>query len=508
MNNILNFNVEHFKFERLLDDDTALLKIKVCSSGMNLHEMPFTAETLKRAAETSLRGKPIVGCVQWSGDLGGHEKPEESNIIGYVVENQDFEYVENEDGTTSLFCYAILWKVYCPYEYNAIVKGINSIKGVSMEIEYSGMEKGWEGNDEINQITDFSFRSICILGDLHTPASPGAYAQMVVFSKKVKETEMKYFSANNISINNSKESATNKNGAWSNPGRKLYSKLLKASNSKALVDEAYLIVEDGYEDTPSTSLKYPHHSIVNGELVVNVQGLQTAFSRASQQHIVSGKVKAHLLRHYRELGLDMTNFTEKEDEVEMATKKDIKEEEEKKNQKMNAETENKEKETKMEANSEDMSCKMEKETFEDDEDKKEDTSKEEKENNDDKEDEEKVDYEAKCDEYENKIAEMEENNKAFMKELEELRKYKADKEEAERNFKAASLFDEVMDILPKEKYDALKEESKSVENKDFEAFSNKVKALCFTLAVPNKKIKKENRMAINTEEIKTEKKFW
>jgi molecular chaperone GrpE (heat shock protein) len=117
---------------------------------------------------------------------------------------------------------------------------------------------------------------------------------------------------------------------------------------------------------------------------------------------------------------------------------------------MNAETENKEKETKMEANSEDMSCKMEKETFEDDENKKEDTSKEEKENNDDKEDEEKVDYEAKYAEYENKIAEMEENNKAFMKELEELRKYKADKEEAERNFKAASLFDEVMDILPKE----------------------------------------------------------
>ena len=139
---------------------------------------------------------------------------------------------------------------------------------------------------------------------------------------------------------------------------------------------------------------------MNGELVVNVPGLQAAFSRASQQHIVSGKVKAHLLRHYRELGLDMTNFTEKEDEVEMATKKDIKEEEEKKNQKMNAETENKEKETKMEANSEDMSCKMEKETFEDDENKKEDTSKEEKENNDDKEDEEKVDYEAKYAEYE------------------------------------------------------------------------------------------------------------
>ena len=52
MNNILNFNVEHFKFERLHDDDTALLKIKVCSSGMYLHEMPFTDETLKRADET------------------------------------------------------------------------------------------------------------------------------------------------------------------------------------------------------------------------------------------------------------------------------------------------------------------------------------------------------------------------------------------------------------------------------------------------------------------------
>lgn len=505
MNKIIKFSVNDIEelVESDEDIDFVTARIKAFADGDNRHHLFVSEDTLKRTADT-IYDKPLVWIYdRFRDDIGGHDK--EEIPCGFVHrENNPITYNETNDGRLMLTVNAKIWKRYSKNLLD-FFKRDNLKKPVSVEIV---VNECVELDNGITELKDFSYLAITILGTNVLPAIPDAECEITKFTCAKNDYYEKYFSANNININNSKESATNKNGAWSNPGRKLYSKLLKANNSKALVDEAYLIVEDGYEDTPSTSLKYPHHSIVNGELVVNVQGLQAAFSRASQQHIVSGKVKAHLLRHYRELGLDMANFTEKEDEVEMATKKDIKEEEEKKNQKMNAETENKEKETKMEANSEDMSCKMEKETFEDDENKKKDTSKEEKENNDDKEDEEKVDYEAKYAEYENKIAEMEENNKAFMKELEELRKYKADKEEAERNFKAASLFDEVMDILPKEKYDALKEESKSVENKDFEAFSNKVKALCFTLAVPNKKIKKENRMAINTEEIKTEKKFW
>lgn len=120
---------------------------------------------------------------------------------------------------------------------------------------------------------------------------------------------------NVIKIDNSKDSSIDSN-SWENPGKKLYGPIMEASNSKELLDEAYLVVENGYEDAPSEHLKYPHHEVVDGKLVVNVAGLKAAFSRASQMGIDKGSVKEHLERHYRELGLTMENFEQKFAEME------------------------------------------------------------------------------------------------------------------------------------------------------------------------------------------------
>ena len=119
----------------------------------------------------------------------------------------------------------------------------------------------------------------------------------------------------NIEIDNSKEAAV-EGTSWDNPGKALYGKLLKASNVESLVKEAYLVVEDGYKDAPSEKLKYPHHQVKDGKLVLNVAGVKAAFARASQMGIVSGDVKKHLERHYRELGLSMENFEQKYAELE------------------------------------------------------------------------------------------------------------------------------------------------------------------------------------------------
>lgn len=118
-----------------------------------------------------------------------------------------------------------------------------------------------------------------------------------------------------IDIDNSKEAAV-KSDSWENPESKLYGPLMEASNSDSLLHEAYLVVEDGYKDAPSEHLKYPHHRIENGKLVIDVSGLRAAFARASAQQIVKGEVKKHLERHYNELGLSMENFAEKCAELE------------------------------------------------------------------------------------------------------------------------------------------------------------------------------------------------
>ena len=114
----------------------------------------------------------------------------------------------------------------------------------------------------------------------------------------------------NIRIDNSKDAAIN-GRSWDNPGKSLYGPILDASNKESLAHEAYLVVEDGWEDAPSEHLKYPHHEVKDGKLVLNVAGVKAAFSRASQQGIVKGNVKDHLEKHYRELGLSMVNFEEK-----------------------------------------------------------------------------------------------------------------------------------------------------------------------------------------------------
>jgi len=119
-----------------------------------------------------------------------------------------------------------------------------------------------------------------------------------------------------ITINNTKEAAV-KSESWDNPGKLLYEPLLEAENSKSLLKEAYLIVDDGYEDAPSEHLKYPHHVVKGDELVVDEKGVQAAHQRASQSGVFSGEIKAHLEKHYKELGLSLEKFSDgKEDEEE------------------------------------------------------------------------------------------------------------------------------------------------------------------------------------------------
>ena len=142
---------------------------------------------------------------------------------------------------------------------------------------------------------------------------------------------------NLIKINNSKEAA--RHGKWENPGASFYNKLLDSfhyedidSNSidavnnpknrypKDFLEEAYLIApinkikNSPHEVTPfsRSGCKYPHHIIFNNELAIHVEGLQAAYKRAVQQGIFKGKVKEHLERHYKELGLydDSTMKTE------------------------------------------------------------------------------------------------------------------------------------------------------------------------------------------------------
>ena len=294
--------------------------------------------------------------------------------------------------------------------------------------------------------------------------------------------------------------------------------MLKASNSKNLVNEAYLVVEDGYEKAPSEHLKYPHHKLKGNELIVDEAGVIAAFQRTSQQGIVSGALKAHLLKHYRELGLSTENFEEKEGQAEMVKKveeeKLKKEKESTKNisaedkkEDIKKETAEDKKEDIKEKTAEDKKVDMEKcedmKKMEDDCDDKEnkpndevvDNKDNDKDDNDnDLDNNKEVDYESKIAEYESKIAEMEKEKNTYMEELEELRKYKAEREEADKNFAIEEVFAEISEVMPEDKMEELREEAKNIEFSAIDGFKNKVKAIAFEYTT-NKDVK-SNRMAI------------
>lgn len=136
-----------------------------------------------------------------------------------------------------------------------------------------------------------------------------------------------------LEIDNSKKSSI-ASGGWSDPGAKLYDQLLQSyycvgdlpvdgkSMERAIkegkykqwydfLEEAYLIapIKDikntPYGVTPYTrsGCKYPHHVIKNGKLVVSIPGIKAAYTRAKQAGIFKGKVKEHLERHYKEMGI-------------------------------------------------------------------------------------------------------------------------------------------------------------------------------------------------------------
>jgi len=451
----LKFEVTDAKIEKLIDDTTSLCLFRVISDGQNSHSLPLTLDVIKEAAESSLRGKPILASYSnWERDLEGHKPAEDSNPIGYFIENQDFLYKPVEDGRTALYAKGILWKHYAPKQFNSIFSAKNHSKSVSMEIAITSLV---DPEDKSKGIGSFRFLGLAVLGDSIEPASENANATLLTFSAmKEKYETLLFANKSKMIIDNSKESAIFSN-TWSNPGRRLYSVFENKSNAMELYEESYLIVDKSKVDSAkSEALKYPHHSIKDGKLVVNAKGVQSAFMRARQENVATGDVLSHIKRHYKELNLNMesfsTDFTEKE--------------ENKLEDKVMMEETPKEPETK----EENPKAEPEKAEPEKEEPKKEV-----------EQEPEEVDYAVKFADLEKKFAEQE-------KELFELRKFKADVEERDKNYAVEQLMSDVSDSLPKEKMEEFRDEAKELKLSEFAAFSNKVKActLDFVKKIPSK----------------------
>ena len=160
----------------------ATIKIFAFNSGWNRHDMYCSLDTLKNTAQT-IYDKPIIySFSKLFRDFDSHTDPEKSFIAGFVVRDSA-EFVELEDGRTSLSVLAKIWKMYAPQFMQLLKESENHEKKVSVEMElkdYAEIENGEE-------MLDFEYSAVCVLGDLINEASPGAHLEVLSFAKKEYE---------------------------------------------------------------------------------------------------------------------------------------------------------------------------------------------------------------------------------------------------------------------------------------------------------------------------------
>ena len=503
----------------------AIAKIAVLSTKPNSHKINITKEILKRDGK-SILGKWVVA------DFNGTDTTTHTNqekIVGIIPSDQELEFVENEDGSVTMFAEAVISKIYATEVYNLFKS--HNFRNVSVEMGTADDEELDDGSIDISGLCIYG---VTILGLSVGGSCPDANMSIVRFSyndadEYYHNIMKKFDESQSHPIDKSKEAVDM--GSWD--GDKAKDDLLKEKNFKTLAKSVCLLLEDGWEDKKKGALKYPVMNLKDGKWVYNAQGLSSARAYG-EQHDPSIADKAISIQ--KKLGLYKDNDSDKEEKMEKDTNKDFSNSEDKekdvimsdnKDEKDMACGDDKEKEMacgnkEMASESEDEKLKEEKkeeDNIKDEEKKMSDESedeklKEEKEEEDDIEDEEKkfslnayVDEGAMLSMLEKET----EENKALAeqvvkefsandivskilelaKENAELKAEKklADVEKAEKKFSA--IMASVKEDLDEKTFAELSEEGKNLSFEELGGFENKVKAFAYEATKKNKEINNE-----------------
>ena len=528
MDNKIYFSVDDIQEVATEDSvEFAIARIAVLSTKENSHKINITKEILKRDGKSVL-GKWVIADFDGT-DVTTHTH--NTHIIGIVPTDSNVEFVDNPDGTTTMFVDAIISKLYATEIYNLF--RTHNFRNVSVEMATANDQEREDGYTDIDGLNIYS---ICVLGISVGGSCPDANMSITRFSEKNAEEyyqNTKSYSLKQLAeqrneklkvtshpIDKSKEAVDM--GSWD--GDKAKDDLLKEKNYKTLAKSVCLLLEDGWEDKEKGALKYPVMNLKDGKWVYNAQGLSSARAYG-EQHDPSVADKAISIQ--KKLGLYKDDDSNKEENME--------------NKELNFSSDSeKDKDVIMEKDSDkekDMACgnKDMAETSEDDklkEEKKEednikdeekkmaeesedDKLKEEKKEEDDIKDEEKkfslnayVDEAAMLTMLENETDEFkalaDKVTKEFSaneivakfiemaKENAELKadKEKNDKEKTDKKF--ASIMASVKEDLDEESYSKLAEEGKQLSLDQLGAFENKVKAFAYEATKKNNKNEEDN----------------
>ena len=318
-----NFAVEEIKrieFSDYDEQEFSIARLGYISTRPNSHGIGISEDCLRESAPSAL-GKWVVANMV-AGDCGSHDK--EEHIVGMIPQDQEVEFVEDDDGYLRAYCDAIISKRYAA-DFCEIFEKDNN-RAVSIEARFD-ME------DEDNA-KSFTICGVTVLGRAILPSCPDSDIEFVRFSEADAED---YYRARHVDaasslkqfvetrkqsmaekktykVDKSKESMSNAD--WSDVDKvALRDKIMGASNRAKLVKDVYLLVEDGWEDAPSEHLKYPIMAFDGDILVYYRRALSAALTYAKQndETAVVNKIE----KIYKKLDLDDTDGKEEKMSMEI-----------------------------------------------------------------------------------------------------------------------------------------------------------------------------------------------
>jgi hypothetical protein len=228
-NKKISFAVDRFELiEEAHNSQLAKMKFYVCRDGNNLHNLPISWETISNAAHT-LIGKPIlVNYKQYLDDFGSHDADQKP--VGCFISEGDIQQEKDDEDNTWLTAIGYVWRKYFPEVFNVIERNEETDgTRVSMEIELVG-------DDNKEEITNFAFMGLTMLGKNIQPAIPNARG-LLSFSAMVKETEEIVFGSGYRGIDFTIPSTVKQN---SSRGLELYETNRRGGNGFSLSMARYL----------------------------------------------------------------------------------------------------------------------------------------------------------------------------------------------------------------------------------------------------------------------------
>ena len=317
-------DIQRIQADDYAEDEFCLARLGFLSTRPNAHGLIISEEVLRESAPTILN-KWLVADMTAVYDASTHTDKEQ--IVGRIPDNQEVEFVEDEDGYLRAYVDVVISKIYAKNFCEMFER--NNNRSVSVEMMTWGTEEN--ENDLVGfrivgcTVLGQSVSPSCPQSDItftrfSAEEADSFFAQAIGgltdLTKFVNERK-RAMADKSYKVDKSKEAMSDDD--WGSVDKdSMRDKIMDASNKSSLVKSVYVLVESGWEEAPSEKLKYPLMQLKGDTFVYNRGALSSALGYAKKEEETA--VVSKIEKIYKKLGLDSEGKEEKKmsKEIEFA----------------------------------------------------------------------------------------------------------------------------------------------------------------------------------------------